>query len=516
MPGLIVFLHGLGGDPKDWGTVPQLVVRSLGPEFEVTTPKYNASRLSGPGIDLIGQHILSLIQTNYPNHDPIFLVGYSLGGLVAREVCRSLLMQGPDPILIKIRSAITFGTPLEGARIINRFLKFFPVTKKLRQLANAKAAFDSYEKAILLAEERKVRRPKLLHVQMIEDKVIARHVQGDFTSDDEAADVISGGHRHFGEHPDHASFIADLLLRHIRNGINSASKPDLKPPTPVGEPDLPDRLILIACSHGKRPDGETPFQGPAPAKWLPQSGLRSRVIARRSYIFSLLKDAKISDGFERGGNRAYQPANQNLKHGPDLGGISVSGDEGSYRRASDRYNGRIYLPITAAAWAAALNKKNEYRVLIMSGLYGLIEPDECIQNYDVHLTDTNDSGISVSSMWAELFTSSIETYVKHSFRNRKVNIFNLLCDHHYVDAIQWHALPKECSVFHLSSPTLADVDLLPPAGVVLNDFLLHPEKMDGIDRDNTVYQLSDFGAPPPGLAGVEVRFESRIGLSKKA
>jgi len=152
----------------------------------------------------------------------------------------------------------------------------------------------------------------------------------------------------------------------------------------------------------------------------------------------------------------------------------------------------------------------------MSGLYGLVEPDEWIQNYDVHLTDTNEyNGQSVSSIWSELFTESIDTYVRHAFRNRKVRIFNLLCDHHYTDAVQWHALSRDCSVYHLASPTLEDVGLLPPAGLILNSILLEPNMMQGIDRDDRRYPLSDFGVPPVGLAGTEIIFESRVGLSKR-
>jgi hypothetical protein len=152
----------------------------------------------------------------------------------------------------------------------------------------------------------------------------------------------------------------------------------------------------------------------------------------------------------------------------------------------------------------------------MSGLYGLIEPREWIQNYDVHLTDTNEeNGQSVSSMWAELFTECIDTYVRHAHRNRKVKVFNLLCDHHYTNAVQWHAISKDCSVYHLASPSLEDVGLLPPAGLILNSLLLDENRLDAIQRDNP-YQLSDFGVPPAGLAGTEVVFESRVGLSRRA
>jgi hypothetical protein len=59
----------------------------------------------------------------------------------------------------------------------------------------------------------------------------------------------------------------------------------------------------------------------------------------------------------------------------------------------------------------------------MSGLYGLLDAAEWIQNYDVHLTDTNkDSGISISSMWSDLYTDGLEAYVRRAYQNRKVKI----------------------------------------------------------------------------------------------
>jgi hypothetical protein len=310
--------------------------------------------------------------------------------------------------------------------------------------------------------------------------------------------------------------VADVLLRHIRDAHIAVSRPNIRPPDPVADADLPDQLILIACSHGKREGGKSPFSGPPPAAWMPQKALRQRVISKRSSVYSLVHDAKLADGFERGGNRAHQPANLTLKYGPDLGGTSVLDDDGSYLPAFQRYNGRAYAPVTETAWSTLAQNRHRVRVLIMSGLYGLIEPEEWIQNYDVHLTDTNeDNGLSVSSMWTELFTESINTFVKHSYQNRKVRIVNLACDQHYTYAVQWHALSKNCSVYHLASSTLEDVKLLPPAGLILNSLLLESDRIQSLERDGTKYQLSDFGVPPAGLAGTEIVFESRVGLSKR-
>ena len=363
MPGLVLFLHGLMGDRNSWGAVPDFVRDStLGNDFDIATPEYSASLWSPSTIETSAQQILTLIETRYANHDPIFIVGHSLGGLVARELCRRLLLSGPDELLNKIPAMITLGTPLEGARIGNIALQYAPlISKKIRQLATPKYAFEEYRQAIRAAENRKVRRPRQLHIQMEDDRVIKKQVDNHFTKDDTVADVIPGGHTNFAENNDDASYIADVLLRHIRKAYTAISRPAIRPPEPVAELELPDQLVLIACSHGKRDGGESPFAGPAPVGWIPERGLRQRVISKTSYVYSLIHDAKLEDGFERGGNRAHQPANVGLKFGPDLGGVSVPGEEGRYLPAWQRYNGRFYVPITQNAWNAMPEVRQQFR-----------------------------------------------------------------------------------------------------------------------------------------------------------
>ena len=484
MPGLIAFLYGLGGGVESWGAVPQIVQASLGPTFTVQTLDYSAGLRGKADIATSADRILTTIQAIYPQHEPIYLIGHSLGGLIARQICQHLLEFGPDDLLNKIPAAITAGTPLEGARVGNFLLRCLPVgTPKIGELATAKRAFDGYKRAIEIANTRSVRKPKQLHIRIEDDAVIAAHVKANFTDDDEAAGVIPGTHTNFVKNANDAAYVANVLLTVIRTRQNSFSKPFLAAPLLVAERQLPDRLILIACSHTKR-DGGATYGGPLADGWISGQSLRQRTISRRSYIYGILRDAKIEDGFERGGNRAHQPANRHLKYGPDFGGNVIPGEEGRYMPAWQRYNGRIYNYITDAAWQSYFHNQNRVQVLIMSGLFGLLDATEWIQNYDVHLTDTNkDSGLSISSMWSELYTECLETYVKSACQNRKVKIFDFLCDHHYVDAVKWHKLPKECSVFHLASPTVEDVALLPPAGTIIDSLLLNPERLEDFVRE---------------------------------
>lgn len=515
MAGLVLFLHGLKGDRHSWGAVPDFVRDSpLGNDFDVDRAEYDAKVFGSTDIETSARQILTKIETAYAEHDPIYLVGYSLGGLIAREVCRRLLMSGPDELLNRIAAVLTVGSPLEGARMANWLLRNTPIiSPKVRELTGNH--FDRYRDAIDVAMKRSAKRPKYFHIEIETDRVIAKHIAEHFTQDDYQAAVIPGSHRDFANKKADASYVADVLLRQIRNSQNSMIRPNIRTPELVAPNDLPDQLILIACSHTKNPGGaKVPDLNPA--GWILPRGLRQRVIDKRSYVFSVLDDAKLADGFERGGNRKHQPANRDLKRGPDLGGVSVIGDEGSYLPAWKRYGGRFYTAVSQTAWESYHQKHHQIGVLIMSGLYGLIAPDEHIQNYDVHLTDTHvDSGHSVSSMWGDLFTEMLNTYIQLSHRGRKVQIVNLLCDEHYVDAVTWHKLSTNCSVFHLASPTLKDVLLLPPAGRIFDSILQNPTRLEQLVHDELV-DLSSFGAPPAGLSSTQVVFESRVGASRQS
>lgn len=208
----------------------------------------------------------------------------------------------------------------------------------------------------MAAKQRKVGRPKQLHIQMEEDGVIARQVEGRFTEDDRNAAVIGGTHRHFANNKKAAQFVADLLLKLIRDTQNSLSAPSILRPEPPEIHDLPDRLVLIACSHNKRDGGEPGHNDLRPVAWINEQNLRQRIINKRTYTYGIVKDAKLADGFERGGNRGFQPANLTLQHGPDLGGTKILGESIPYLPAWSRYNGRIYGPVTQASWNMYLDQ----------------------------------------------------------------------------------------------------------------------------------------------------------------
>jgi pimeloyl-ACP methyl ester carboxylesterase len=89
MPGLVVFLHGLRGNQKSWGAVPDYVKKSpLSDDFAIATPTYRAKIWSPSSIETSAQQLITRLQMDYDHCDPIFLVGHSLGGLVNERIQR--------------------------------------------------------------------------------------------------------------------------------------------------------------------------------------------------------------------------------------------------------------------------------------------------------------------------------------------------------------------------------------------------------------------------------------------
>ncbi|MBB4376480.1 peroxide stress protein YaaA [Bradyrhizobium sp. SBR1B] len=525
MTGLVLFLHGLFGDETSWHGVPDFVEKYLGSDFDVRQATYSAGKLSPSDLETSAGEVLTFLKTKFPDHQPIFLIGHSLGGLVAREACRKLLVEGPDELLQKITAVITAGTPLEGVPYFNWLLRGVArLNPKVAELANPEHLFAEYRLAIRKARERepKPSRPKLLHLRFADDRVIAKHVKDNFTDDDDEAGVLPGTHTGFAKGRQRGDYVAEVLVQTIRDALNAVSA--ISRDAEVAAPHisrsqaaqvLPDRLILIACSHTKNSGGAA-YSG-EPLDWVPETSLRQDLLAKRNFIFSALHDGKLEDNIERGGNRSHQPANENLVRGRDIGGSATTGQ---YLPAFERYAGRLYHQIGSDGWQSYLGKQGGVKVLIMSGLYGLIEPTEAIQNYDIHLTDTHKGDfLEVKAHWLELYTRAISAYVRHAHTaGRKVNIFNFLCDRHYVDAVRWHSLPRDmCSVFHFVAPGAKDVGLLPPAGFLIKAILNDPSILERFERGKYGhYALTDYGHPPTGLSDFKFGFESRVGLSSSA
>jgi len=102
------------------------------------------------------------------------------------------------------------------------------------------------------------------------------------------------------------------------------ARPEKVTATVVGQ--LPDRLLLIACSRRKQTGGNAEYGGPGPASWIADVELRERVLSKRSQVLSFLKEAQIDNGFKKAQNRLHQAPNITLRRGPDFGGVYETED----------------------------------------------------------------------------------------------------------------------------------------------------------------------------------------------
>lgn len=521
MTGLVIFLHGLRGDRSHWADVPTYVGSALS-SFTTVSLEYSAEARSVADIQRSASQVLTKIQNVYTDRDPIFLVGFSMGGLVAREVCLKLLLANDDStkLLQRIAGVVTFGTPLCGMRrgwrasVVNAVKRH--LTPKVGQLG-IDFAFGRYKEGIESAAKKGIDGPKHFHFEIENDEIVASDDVRAYTKDDFPAGTIGGTHGEFLATNQAQNEVADLLLAKIEEVYNALGRSNKPRPSPTTQYDLADRILLIACSNRKKSGGSTGFGGPEPVGWLPQPELKDQIKSRRAAVLSILKASKLVNAFAKSGNRIHQGPNRELKRGGDFGGVELGG---VYLPAWQRYDGRCYTPIAEQSWLGHFKKSGQLSVLVMSGLYGWLAAAEWIQDYDVHLTDSNkDTGVTVGAMWSQLFTETLIAYINSAYKDRKVKVFNFLCDRDYVDAIQWHKLPNTCSVYHLASPDCEDTNLLPVAGTMIDFLLRCPDGLDQVTRSTRdswmPYPLSDFGMPTDGHAETKVIFEATFGEAKK-
>jgi pimeloyl-ACP methyl ester carboxylesterase len=332
MGALIVFLPGLMGNEKTWGIIPSLIKRTPGTDFEVATLTYSTGIFSPSDLSRSAAVILTSLENKYAAYSPIYLVGHSLGGLVAREICRQLLVadSSKDTLLDTVQAVITLGTPIEGAKPLrfsslqgawNAILSKTPfLGRKLKQIGDPRSNFERYkaavEQRIQIQKDdplRKARRPKQIHIEIEDDLAVVGNTKKFHTIDDAVGGTVSGNHRNFAQDAEQATHLADLIISLIRNVQNAANPAHSPPLTASAEADLPSVLVLFACSRTKAPGGEKGHDGSTPAESVLPLELRRRIMNKRSNVYGLIKDGKIIDAFEKGSNRVHQRANQSLE-----------------------------------------------------------------------------------------------------------------------------------------------------------------------------------------------------------
>ena len=117
---LVVILHGFMGFGKNVEELAKAVRERFGTQALVVVPKSFPVLASMDGIDVIAERIAEELRATvkaHPSLTSISLVGYSMGGLIARYLAGSLFVEKPCAFLgLKPINLITIACPHVGAR----------------------------------------------------------------------------------------------------------------------------------------------------------------------------------------------------------------------------------------------------------------------------------------------------------------------------------------------------------------------------------------------------------------
>lgn len=111
----VVLLHGLHGSPTHVWTIKLAVQRKF-PDAKIHVPHYLTTHISST--DELVQRVSKVLLTHVDKRTPIHVIGQSLGGVAAMN----LYKDGWNVV-----KAITVGSPLHGASVLNTLHKVLPI-----------------------------------------------------------------------------------------------------------------------------------------------------------------------------------------------------------------------------------------------------------------------------------------------------------------------------------------------------------------------------------------------------
>jgi len=179
-------------------------------------------------------------------------------------------------------------------------------------------------------------------------------------------------------------------------------------------------LILIPCCARKLPGGTrlaAPFPEPFPK--LPPE-VRQQVVTARSGLLDAMRE---------------ELAEQRIEKGPDFGGSSMAG---KYRPAWERYAGNLYSALKDRKRLSKAGKEeNGAEVLILSALYGPLEPDSPIQDYDLRMDQplSAPSRPSLSAKPEKAWKTILPGFLREWMRRNGKSRILLLLASHYLKAV---------------------------------------------------------------------------------
>lgn len=159
---------------------------------------------------------------------------------------------------------------------------------------------------------------------------------------------------------------------------------------------------------------------------------------------------------------AEMPSNQALVDGPEFGGTS---NGALYLPAAVRFRGRLFAKLEPDA--VDLLTKTRHHVLILTGLYGLVTPNEVIQDHQCHVDDHP----NFHEFWThdDLLTDVLVAYIR---QNGITHVIDMTAQNSYRFLIAWERVRAQAKiVVHCFGTQSVGDELLMPLGVLARELL---------------------------------------------
>jgi len=225
-------------------------------------------------------------------------------------------------------------------------------------------------------------------------------------------------------------------------------------------------LLITICSNNKRQGGSPFVKGePSILTTLPEHA--SDTINKRRAIMRFLKEGDaVRDGVEV----SRMQLNSRLKLGPDFGGHEST----LFMPAHQRYIGRFFAEVGSNN--PNILVETVHHVLILSGLYGILLPEEQIQAYSCHVYDHP----QVSETWKDssFLTSLVLAYIN---KNAIKRVLDLTGQDAYRRLLDWDRVARKVNTIHFFSDQYAGPAALPSLGELARTRLLSKTEKDILD-----------------------------------
>ena len=238
-------------------------------------------------------------------------------------------------------------------------------------------------------------------------------------------------------------------------------------PSPIEYKPTSPVLFLGICSLNKSPlSNDEPYQKEQSiAAWLKDPQKENLLYQTRKASFELIFQGDLEN---YGIPLAKHPLNRDLRRGADFNGTARA----KYLPAIDRYTGRFYGGKGNDGRIYDLKTSlngSSHHLLIISGLYGLLRPQEQIQLYESPLEDLPE----IQAIWKEgnRLTRLLSAYIKARGVRLVVDMTGQRAYHEMIDWPAIYALPG-VRVLHAMANIGPGEDQIKTFGAALCDPLL--------------------------------------------